>query len=557
MCTVIQFISYKRAYMIYLFYHIASKRGGFLLRQYDVIIIGAATAGSFFARHMAERGHRVLVLEKLSREKLGRRLDIFHVGKEDFARYGLPQPKEGEPDWAFEFHKNAAYSPMGKYPKRTHTPIVGMHMPAYISRLNRWAEEAGARILYGAEFEGFLYEDGRVAGVHYTADDGEHYTAARIVADCSGIPSAARRALPDGYGVENFEITPSDMFYVILRYVKFADQRDYIGDAGTRSWTYYKTWIAPDADPAGGIIGIGANHSFDYAEQVYETFTQNIDLPPHQVVRVERGVTPYRRPPYSFVADGFITMGDAACLTKPNCGEGVTSALTLSLIAADVIDRLLKADTPLCREALWPINKRYVDIQGAKFAAMLATLIGAVSTSAGENEFFFQKDIIFNQKSFESMGTGEIRFSASEMLGMGSKMLWGVLTRRLRIKTIRALMTAAPSRAIMTDTPRPLRTLKNGRGQPTPCGDRSAAWPTIQCQANAATLLRQRRKTKGAIHEDPPASQKTLHPLGGRNGPGTPPARIPPPPDAARQLSEPQRGVGIRHPGGRPIPRRL
>lgn len=411
------------------------------MKQYDVIIIGAATAGSFFARRMAERGNTVLVIEKLSRETLGTRLDIFHVGAGDFARYGLPQPNKGDPDWAFEFHENAACSPSGRYPKRTRTPIVGMHMPAYIARLNRWAEEAGAEIVYGAEFTGFVFEDGRIAGVRYTMDGSEHHAAARVVADCSGIPSVARRALPDGYGMENFEITPSDMFYVILRYVKFKNEKDYILDTGTRGWTYYKTWLAPDADPTGGIIGIGANHSFDYAEQVYASFTQNIDLPPHEVMRVERGVTPYRRPPYSFVADGFIAMGDAACLTKPNCGEGVTSALELSVIAVDVIDRLLQEDTPLTREALWPINKRYTDAQGAKFAALLATLIGAVSTSARENEFFFQKDIIFSQKSFESMGaSGEIRFSTGEIVRMGIKMMGGVLTGRLRVKTIKALL---------------------------------------------------------------------------------------------------------------------
>jgi len=411
------------------------------MQQYDVIIIGAATAGSFFARRMAERGHTVLILEKLPQDKLGTRLDIFHVGEGDFARYGLPRPHEGDPAWAFEFQENAACSPTGRYPKRTRIPIVGMHMPAYIARLNRWAEEGGAKIVYGAEFTGFTYENGRIAGVRYTVDGVEHHTAARLVADCSGIPSAARRALPDGYGVENFEITPSDMFYVILRYVKFKEEKDYIGDNGTRGWTYYKTWLAPDADPAGGIIGIGANHSFDYAEEVYGEFIRHIDLPPHEVVRVERGVTPYRRPPYSFVADGFIAMGDAACLTKPNCGEGVTSALELSVIAVDVIDRLLKEDTPLTREALWPINKRYVDAQGAKFAALLATLIGAVSTSAMENEFFFQNDIIFSRKSFESMAqSGEIRFSTGEMIGMAFKMLGGVLTGRLRIKTITALL---------------------------------------------------------------------------------------------------------------------
>lgn len=410
------------------------------MKQYDVVIIGAATAGSYFARRMAEQGFRVLVVEKLIPKTLGTRLDIFHVVEGDFGRYGLPKPSQNDPDWAFTFSRSTAYSPSGNYPKTTACPVVGMHMPAYIARLNRWAQEAGAEFLYNAEFTGFLYDNGRIAGIRYTQDGQEQQVAARMVADCSGISSVGRRALPDGYGVENFEITPADMFYVILRYVRFMDPKDYIGDRGSRGWTYYKTWLAPDADPTGGIIGIGANHSFDYAEEIYKTFTQKIDLPPHEVVRIERGVTPYRRPPYSFVADGFIVMGDAACLTKPNCGEGVTSALELSVIAADVIGKLLQEDAPLTRERLWSINKRYVATQGAKFASLLATLIGAVSTSAEENEFFFQQDIVFSQKSFESMGQGEIRFSAGEIATMGAKMLWGVLTGKLRVRTIGALL---------------------------------------------------------------------------------------------------------------------
>lgn len=412
-----------------------------MMKEYDIVIVGAATSGSFFARRMAERGHSVLVIEKLSREDLGKRLDIFHVGAADFARYGLPRPNEGDPDWAFAFSANASFSPTGKYPKRTDYPIVGMHMPAYIARMNGWAREAGAHFEYGAAFTDFLYNDGRIAGVRYTVDGEERSAAARIVADCSGIPSVARRRLPTGYGMENFEITPTDMFYVILRYVRFKDPKDYIGDRGIRGWTYYKTWVAPSGDPQGAIIGIGANFSFDYAEEIYSEFTSKIDLPPHDVTRIERGVTPYRRPPYSFVADGFIAMGDAACLTKPNCGEGVTSALELSVVAVDVIGDLFKKGVPLTRENMWRINKRYVQVQGTKFASLLATLIGAVATSAEENEFFFEKDIIFSQKSFESMGaSGEIKFTTGEMISMGLKMLGGVLAGRLKVKTIKALL---------------------------------------------------------------------------------------------------------------------
>jgi hypothetical protein len=152
-------------------------------------------------------------------------------------------------------------------------------------------------------------------------------------------------------------------------------------------------------------------------------------------------MTPYRRPPYSFVADSFICMGDAACLTKPSAGEGVTSSMVQVVIAAEAIAELLKSGKDLDKKSLWPINKRYVDKQGAEFAGMLAMLTGAVATSAKENDFFFEKDIVFSKKSFESMASGEaLAFSTADMISMALTMLGGVIAGRLRISTISSLL---------------------------------------------------------------------------------------------------------------------
>ncbi len=406
--------------------------------EFDLVIVGAATTGSYFARRMAERGHKVLVIDKLPEEKEGAKYDIFHIAKADFERFGLPLPEKGD-DFAFEFTGTAAHSAFGRYPKETTGTTIGMHMHAYTLRMNRWAMEAGAVYRYGASFVDFLYEDNRITGIRYQTDIGEETVGARIVADCSGIPSVARTKLPDGYGVENFKITPTDMFYVTLHYVKYFDEKDYVKK--TRTYPFYKTWEAPEADPQGAILGVGANLSFDYGEKIYEEFKAAVPLPKHELKYIERGVTPYRRPPYSFVADGFIVMGDAACLSKPHAGEGVTSSMVQVDIAVDVIDKALRKADYLTRESLWSINKRYIEVQGKIFASMLATLIGAVSTNAVENDFFFKHDVIFSKKSFESMDAGKpLTFTTGEMIGMVGKMLLGIVTGKLRIKTIRALL---------------------------------------------------------------------------------------------------------------------
>jgi len=409
------------------------------MEQYDVLIVGAATAGSFFARRIAEAGHSVLVLDKLGKDSLGHRLDIFHVGKPDFERFGLPLPEEND-DFAFEFTGGRTFSAYGRYPKKNTGTTVGMHMPRYIARLNRWAEEAGATFLLGAAFTGFLWENGRVAGATYEKDGVSHEVRAKLVADCSGIPSVARRKLPDGYGVENFVIADTDKFYVTLRYVTYHDPNDYV--SGTRGWTYYKTWEAPEGSPDCAILGVGANFSYGEGEKVFAAFEKAVELPRYTLKRIERGTTPYRRPPYSFVADGFLASGDAACLTKPSAGEGVTASMVQLEIAADVVNRLLDEGESLTRARLWPINKRYVDAQGKAFAGQLATLIGAMSTSADENDFFFEKDVIFSDKTFASLGSGEpLAFSTGEMLNMAFKMLGGVLSGRLRVSTIRSLLS--------------------------------------------------------------------------------------------------------------------
>ena len=407
----------------------------------DVLIIGAATTGSYFARKLAEQGVKVLVIDRSYEEKIGSKYDIFHICERDFEKHGLPLPTEGE-DRVFRFSHSMNYSAFGRHPKPGECPVIGMHMHLYTLRMNRWAKEAGAQIEYGATFQKLLYgKGGEVVGAVYEKNGQLHEVHAKLVADCSGIPSVARRSLPDDCVVENFEISPRDMFYVILRYVTYSNPKDWI--SGSRGWTFYKTWEAPQADPHGAILGIGANLSFDFAEKIYDVFEKTIALPEHTIDYIERGATPYRRPPYSFVSDGFVVMGDAACLTKPSAGEGVTSSMVHADVVLDVVLKLFREEKPLSLENLWPINKRYIQVQGKAFASQLAMLVGAVATNAQENDFFFRNDIIFSRKSFEAMGEGrELTFSYLDLIMMVGKMLWGVLTGKLRMSTIHSLVNA-------------------------------------------------------------------------------------------------------------------
>ena len=53
------------------------------MKNYDIVIVGASTAGSWFARKMAEKGFSVLAIEKSSKEKISPEYDVFHMEKKD------------------------------------------------------------------------------------------------------------------------------------------------------------------------------------------------------------------------------------------------------------------------------------------------------------------------------------------------------------------------------------------------------------------------------------------------------------------------------------------
>lgn len=265
-------------------------------KSYDVIVIGAGTAGSYFAKLMAEQGYSVLVVEKSSREKLGRRLDIFHLDRDRLPRFGIPAPAPGDDDYVSEFEYSISKSAFDQYPKRTLYPFLVLRLPQFLARLARWAESFGVEYAFETEFLDFIYEGGRICGAQLKQGEETVQVFSRLVADASGIVSVGRRKLPEDYGVETFEIGPRDKFYVILRYARLKHPEvDRV--KCTVNWPYYKTWIGPQHDKDGAIIGVGANFSYEYAEEVFQKFIKQVKLPPMNCSTSRKEPLPTAAPP--------------------------------------------------------------------------------------------------------------------------------------------------------------------------------------------------------------------------------------------------------------------
>lgn len=408
------------------------------VENYELIIIGAGTSGAYLAERMAKRGHSVLVIEKNAKTKIGTKYDIFHIEEKEFSRLEIPRLKKGDPAWAFEFERNYNADPLNQYPKLQINPMVGLHMHEYTLLLNELAVKAGAKITYSAEFLDFTYDDnGKISGVRIKYRGKEKEIGAKVVADCSGITAAGRTKLPEDYGVETFTLTDEDMFYVILRYVTLKNPKDYL--EGSTFWAYFKSWIAPCADPKGAIIGLGACHSFEYAEKIYGEMIKTLSMPEYDLVKIEKGRTPYTRHPHSLVADNFIVSGDAGCLTKSVNGEGVTSSMYQLMIVTDTLDRALRIGNT-SREYLWEINKKYNETQGAEFAMLRALLVGVVNAANfDEFQYAFQSGIISDELLNAMSGAP---LPPAVILKAAKSFLAGICTKKIRTSTVKAALGA-------------------------------------------------------------------------------------------------------------------
>ena len=357
--------------------------------MYDVIIVGACTAGTYFSGLLAKKGLNVLVIDRDSEENLAKRLDIVHFTRDSYEEFGVQPSGEGDEEFVRNFNVCYGKSALNKHLKTNYINVAVLHLPLFIKRLRNTALEAGVQFRFNTTFKELLYENGRICGIR-TSDREEIRT--RLVVDASGISAVVRRSINDPF-IENFETGPRDKFYVLLKYVKLKDPSISVVDS--TSWPYYKGWIAPQHTPGGAIIGVGANLSFEYARKCMAKFEAAIPLPEYELQYEEMACTPYRRPPFSFVTDGFLVIGDAACMTKPINGEGIPAAWKQCTPAADIIAEALKDGSYPTKEKLWEINRIYQTGEGAVYAGERAMLIGAVDMTPQDNDYLYKKGIVF------------------------------------------------------------------------------------------------------------------------------------------------------------------
>ena len=411
--------------------------------MYDVIIVGAGPVGVYFGMKIAEKKHSVLIIEQASKENTGSKMDQFHLETMVFDKYGILPPIEGTDEFITKFRWTSYYGPYGKYQQIMDYPITAMRFQFFIHRLIEYAEAEGVEFQFSSSFEDIIVKDDTVTGVRVKIGGETKEFLGKLIVDSTGTSAIVRRSLPDEIGIEKFKIEDEDKMYVIQRVIRWDNPEEPhpgIGQyEGSISWLYYKTWVAPHFIPNANIFGGGQPGGYENTEKAAEIFLKDVPFPPYTLLEEHRATTAYRRSPYSLVGNGFLCIGDSACMSKSFSGEAIESSWGASLIAVDVIHRLLEENLPLSMKNMWDVNIRYFRDRGAKLAALLAQIPGAANTTKKDVIYLFRKNFIFSSRDFTSMWENlELDMSLGRMIKIVWLFLWGLISRQF---SKRALLT--------------------------------------------------------------------------------------------------------------------
>ncbi len=345
--------------------------------KFDVIVVGAGTAGCLAAKTVAEAGLKVCLVETKRREEIGEKICGDALGEHHLKTIGLEKPQGGELDKRIAGIR--IYSPdLETVFTVEHEDFVGhlLNRRPFGQWLLRKALDQGTVLLGETQCLNPIFERDFVCGV--TAKNlktGENIRLeSKIVADASGFLGVIRRKLPSKMGVER-EIANEDVevCYREIRQLKQETNESsyceiYLNQKVTPGGY---TWIFPKSG-AKVNAGLGVCMRSEFPKPKDRFYEHVLTKPLFEGSLLLNGGSwydPTRRPLDNMVGDGVVILGDAACLVNPIHGGGIGPSMLSGFLAGKtMIESLEKGDAS--RKSLWSYNHSYVKMYGGKQAGL-------------------------------------------------------------------------------------------------------------------------------------------------------------------------------------------
>jgi digeranylgeranylglycerophospholipid reductase len=307
--------------------------------SYDAIVVGAGPAGSVAARRLAERGFRVLLIEK--RQEIGVPVRCAEAVGADSTRPYIEIDDRWVKARVSTYSIQSASGACVKIPPTEPTLVVDRKV--FDWELARLASQAGAEVRTRTEATGLLIEQESVVGIRVNSLGRSSEVQARLVIAADGIESQVARWA----GLKT--TPPMADYYVGFQYLlgnlrgRFdptnceyhLDQQAFPGGYG---------WVFPKGDDTANVgLVIAANRAGDVsAQRLLDRFVERKYPEAHILGAVAGGVSATGALK-KMVTSGLVAVGDAAHqadpLTAGGINLGMIGADLASQVAADALAR--------------------------------------------------------------------------------------------------------------------------------------------------------------------------------------------------------------------------
>ncbi len=325
--------------------------------EYDLVVVGAGPGGSWTARHAAEKGLSVLVLEKDREAGLPVRC------AEGVSEYGLRSVIPIDPRWIAQVIRGARFvAPDGTqvdaYPDDSGFIL---HRKLFDAALAEKACQAGACMLTKAHVTGLLKSENKICGVKMRHLGIEKEIRCKIVIGADGIESRVGRWAGINTATPYQEMAACAQMTVCGIDLDPERIEIYMGQEiapGGYAWVFPKGQHSAN-------VGLGVSGLFNKNKKALEYLNEFIDkrFPNASGVTLVAGGVPVALPPKNIVTDGLMLVGDAARQTNPMSGGGIVNAMIAGKLAAETASRAIAAGD-VSVQKLQPYVKAWMKEEG-------------------------------------------------------------------------------------------------------------------------------------------------------------------------------------------------
>ncbi|MEM0010058.1 MAG: NAD(P)/FAD-dependent oxidoreductase, partial [Candidatus Bathyarchaeia archaeon] len=287
-------------------------------------------------------------------------------------------------------------------------------------RLLKEAMDAGAMLLDYTQVIEPIIEDRFVRGVvaRDRKTNGKKKILGSVTIDASGCSAVIRRRLPPEMGIETtIDKRDEVICYREIRILKNElEEPEYCKiylDVNIAPGGYY--WIFPKRGSKVNVgLGVAALANFpNPKDQLYKFVLSREIFKNSILIHGGGGIVPTRRPLDSFVSNGVVVIGDAACNVNPIHGGGIGPSMMAGKISGEVISDVLETGEPTV-EKLWPINIRYMKTYGAKQASLDIFRLFLQSLSNEDINYGMKYKIIREDDVLKAGIEGDVRLNITD-----------------------------------------------------------------------------------------------------------------------------------------------